>query len=277
MIAEKICPSRNGSDAAQDISSQIKKRYDRCAGSYDADTGLQRHLAAMLAGRMREFGLLPCRILDIGCGTGYLAGELRKIAAGGIFLTGCDLSFGMLIRAKNKTFHSYDYFLQADACSLPFSDSQFDCVVSNAAYQWVSDSGRAFRQVRSVLKPKGIFYFTVFGKNTLWQLQQICEETGIIKPASSNFMDEAAFAGALKKSGFNDVNIEALYYEKYYRDLWELLGILKNMGATAAENRTICGLGWRKILRRINDLYCSKFGGTKGIPAGYEVFLIRAA
>lgn len=278
MIAEKIiCPSRNVSCAAQDIRRRIKKRYDRCAGSYDANTDLQRYLAAMLAGRMQEDGLLSSCILDIGCGTGYLAVELKKIAGAGIFLTGCDLSFGMLDCAKNKISHPRSYFLQADACDLPFSDFQFDCVVSNAAYQWVPDLGRAFKEARRVLKPKGIFYFAVFSKNTLWQLQEACKEIGIIKPASGNFMDKDAFAAALKKSGFNDIKIEVFRYEKYYKDLWELLGILKNMGATAAENKTICGLGWRKILRRINDLYCSKFGGTKGMPAGYEVFLIRAA
>jgi len=203
---------------------------------------------------------LPLRVLDVGCGTGYLTSRLNAI--------GCDISFGMLSCAKRKGFYA-----QSNAMQLAFADEKFDLVVSNAAYQWVNVLPAAFKETRRVLKPKGMFYFVVFGKNTLRELQSVSTE---IKVASSNFPGKKSLSVALSAAGFKTNSIETFIYEKYYKDLWQLLAVLKNIGSTAAENKNITGLGWRKKLKQINKLYLEKFGNDKGLPATYEAFLIRA-
>jgi len=254
---------------------KIKRSYDRYAVKYDTGTDLQRRLADKLISVVRSDYVgarhaLPLRVLDVGCGTGYLTSRLNAI--------GCDISFGMLSCAKNNicrgTLQRAPTFIQSDANRLPFATGSFDLVVSNAAYQWVNSLLAAFKEVKRVLKNEGKFYFVVFGKNTLWQLQSVC---GDIKIASSNFPDEKALSTALHDAGFKITSMETFGYEKYYKDLWELLSSLKNIGSTSTENKNIAGLGWRKTLEQINNLYLEKFGSENGIPVTYEAFLIKTS
>ena len=143
---------------------RVKKSYDRHAQNYDAGAGLQRGLADKLANAIQADGIKFSKVLDVGCGTGYLTEKLRA--------TGCDISFGMLNCARDKS----GRYIQSDASALPFADSAFDLIVSNAAYQWVRDLRAAFGEIRRALKPRGKFYFVAFNNNTLWQLQEACKK-----------------------------------------------------------------------------------------------------
>lgn len=267
------------------IKEKVKVSYDRCAAVYDTDTAMQRHLAGKLADAIRRDKVKLSRILDIGSGTGYLTSSLRarrafwraKQSPRNDVLVGCDVSFGMLNCARKK-FSSYCcHYTQADAAKLPFKNGFFQTVVSSAAYQWVPDLEKAFKEAARVLKPGGRFYFTIFNRNTLWQLQRVCEEVGIIRPASSDFVAKDALEDVLKAAGFKMVGgIEVFRYKKYYRDLRHLLTSLKKSGANTAQNKLITGLGWRGILRRQEVLYAARFGTKRGLPATYEAFLVRA-
>jgi len=244
------------------IAERVRKSYDAYALNYDAGTGLQRGLADKIVNALRDDRVKFSHVLDVGCGTGYLTDKLKA--------TGCDISFGMLSCAKNK---SNSRYVQSNAAILPFAGSIFDLVVSNAAYQWVPNLAAAFKEVKRVLKPKGKFYFVAFNKNTLCELQSACSQINV---ASSNFPDKAKLVSSLNKAGFKAAAIETFNHKKYYKDLWELLAVLKNIGSTAAENRNINGLGWRRILRRANESYLEKFGSEKGLPATYEAYLVKA-
>ena len=249
---------------------KIRKSYDTYAQNYDSGTELQRSLADKLINIVEGDGIEFSKILDVGCGTGYLTSRLNAI--------GCDISFGMLSRAKDAsrgTARRAPTFIQSDACYLPFVTGSFDLVVSNAAYQWVPDLKIAFKDVKRVLRQKGKFYFVVFNKNTLWQLQEACREIGL-NAASENFPNRNRLYEALFRTGFKIDSIETFCYEKYYTDLWDLLGTLKKIGSTSAQNNNIKGLSWRRVLQQINNLYLEKFGNENGIPATYEAFLIKA-
>ena len=267
-------------------AERIKRSYDRYAQNYDSGTQLQRSLADKLINAVQLDGIKFSKVLDIGCGTGYLLSSLRaersEAKQSPIFgkeiasvaslprndgIVGCDISFGMLNCARDKG----SRYVQSDASVLPFSNSIFDLVVSNAAYQWVRDLKTAFSEVKRVLKPAGKFYFVVFNNNTLWQLQDVCKGINV---AGKNFPDKDKLHSSLAEAGFKIDSIEIFSYVKYYKDLWELLGTLKNIGSTSADNK-VKGLAWRAILQQVNDLYIAKFANENGIPATYEVFLIN--
>jgi malonyl-CoA O-methyltransferase len=276
------------------IKERIKKSYDKYAAYYDSNTELQRHLADLLANALLSDGVKFSRVLDIGCGTGYMVLLLEKMDCLN-FLIGCDISYGMLNCARNKLNilcrgtlpavdkylgrsgqHAPACFVQSDAQRLPFNASSFDLVVSNVVYQWVYDLKAAFIEARRILKPGGKFYFVIFNQNTLWQLQQICKEIGGLYTASSGFPAKDTISAALSLSGFEIDSIKTFNHEKYYKDLWDLLSVLKNTGSTSVENRNISGLGWRRILSRMNELYAAKFGNENGLPAAYEALLVKA-
>jgi predicted oxidoreductase len=115
----------------------------------------------------------------------------------------------------------------------------------------------------------------VFNKNTLWQLQGICRQAGNIRTASSWFPDRDKILSALDSAGFKVIAVETFCYEKYYKDFWELLNVLKRMGSNSSQNPDVPGLGWRKTLNRADCLYKARFGSQKGLPATFEAFLIK--
>ncbi len=95
------------------------------------------------------------RVLDLGCGNGYLA---RKLAKQGAKVTGVDSSarlIGLARARENKdplgiTYHA------ADAANLELlEDESFDMTVSNMAMMNIARADVATREASRVLRPKG--------------------------------------------------------------------------------------------------------------------------
>jgi SAM-dependent methyltransferase len=66
------------------------------------------------------------RVLDVGCGKGFLLYELTK-AVEGIEVVGLDISAYAIANAKQEV---RDHLVKGDAKALPFPDNSFDLVVS---------------------------------------------------------------------------------------------------------------------------------------------------
>jgi len=136
--------------------------YDGIFNCYDAANtfltlGLHkrwRRAAARAALRSR-----PVRILDVCCGTGELAMELRRLSRGSAEVTGLDFSEAMLSKARMKS--PGISFLAGKAGRLPFPDAAFDALtVSFAARNLAAEGaelGSYFREFLRVLKPGGVF------------------------------------------------------------------------------------------------------------------------
>jgi SAM-dependent methyltransferase len=53
---------------------------------------------------------------------------------------------------------------QADAMALPFADGTFDAVVCQFGAMFFPEKGRAYAEVRRVLRPRGLFVFNVWDR-----------------------------------------------------------------------------------------------------------------
>jgi ubiquinone/menaquinone biosynthesis C-methylase UbiE len=91
------------------------------------------------------------RVLDAGCGTGYLAAGLRR-ARPDVLVVGSDLSSGMLGAASSA---GASPLVQADATRLPFADGSFDLVVARGVLHHLPDVAGALAEWRRVLTPSG--------------------------------------------------------------------------------------------------------------------------
>lgn len=91
------------------------------------------------------------RILDIGCGTGYLT---DRIAASGADVVGLDASEEMIQEAREN--YSRCEFVHADARTFSF-EKQFDAVFSNAALHWIPDQDAALESIADALRSDGRF------------------------------------------------------------------------------------------------------------------------
>lgn len=125
--------------------------YDERFGiSYDEHSARQAaHEAERLLGTTRFD-----RVLDVGCGTGYLGLGLAVVGrAEELHLS--DISPGMLSRAQqNAAALGVDaIFTQASATALPYPDDYFDAVVTRGVLHHLHDVPAALREWRRVAKP----------------------------------------------------------------------------------------------------------------------------
>ncbi len=100
----------------------------------------------------RRAGLFRARlVLDLGCGTGVLTGEMASRCRGQVL--GVDLDRSRLgYAAANATGPCY---LAADANSLPFGDGAFDLVHLHFVLLWLADPAQAVLEMKRVCRPGG--------------------------------------------------------------------------------------------------------------------------
>ncbi|MDN5715803.1 MAG: class I SAM-dependent methyltransferase [Janibacter sp.] len=88
----------------------------------------------------------PARLLDIGCGRGFLLDRLGEVGLTG--MTGMDVYDD--VRSDR-----WDYVRGDVTQRLPFDDQSFDCVVAGEIIEHVPDPDSFLREIRRVLTPGG--------------------------------------------------------------------------------------------------------------------------
>jgi ubiquinone/menaquinone biosynthesis C-methylase UbiE len=111
-----------------------------------------------LAARAAALELSTCRVLDVGTGNGLLPLELLK-ARPDWHITGVDISADMLklarVNAAKANVYGKIEFLQSPATELPFANSSFDIVISNASLHLWKDPVKVFSEMARVTAPGG--------------------------------------------------------------------------------------------------------------------------
>ena len=110
----------------------------------------------------QELGDGPQKILDIGCGAGFLSNYLGEQ---GNEVFGLDMSKESLEIAKKHDFTRKVNYQYGDAYSLPFADQTFDVVCAMDFLEHVEEPQRVIEEASRVLKPGGVFFFHTFSKN----------------------------------------------------------------------------------------------------------------
>ncbi|MHC4942166.1 MAG: class I SAM-dependent DNA methyltransferase [Planctomycetota bacterium] len=130
-------------------------RYDRHA----AERGWHGH--EILFGLMYEYIHPGEKLLDIGIGTGLSS---LLFHGAGLLITGFDSSREMLKQCESKGIASK--LLQHDLRRVPypFSADTFTHVISLAVLNFFADPSPVFEEAARIIKPKGIFGFTVEDK-----------------------------------------------------------------------------------------------------------------
>jgi 2-polyprenyl-6-hydroxyphenyl methylase/3-demethylubiquinone-9 3-methyltransferase len=117
-----------------------------------------RHRNPWLAERI---GLVPQRIVDLGCGAGLLANDL---AARGHDVLGVDTTPENLAIAAT---HGEAEYLEADARAVPLADGTADVVTAMDLLEHVEDPGSVVAEASRLLGPGGTFYFHTFNRTWL--------------------------------------------------------------------------------------------------------------
>jgi len=96
------------------------------------------------------------KVLDVGCGPGYLTRELGLAVGPQGQATGVDISEPMLGLAKHRCAGLTQVRLESgDATKLPLEDSSIDLACGLQVYCYVKELDAALAELRRVLKPEG--------------------------------------------------------------------------------------------------------------------------
>lgn len=143
------------------------------------------------------------RILDVGCGTGYLT---NLIAASGAMVTGMDNSIDMIAKARNEYPHLP--FRLASVTDFKFEEP-FDALFSNAVLHWVTEKEQAIQSMYNNLKPGGRLVLEMGGKGNVEMiinaLKQALINHGYRQNAAREiwyFPSVSEYTGLLEKQGF---------------------------------------------------------------------------
>jgi demethylmenaquinone methyltransferase/2-methoxy-6-polyprenyl-1,4-benzoquinol methylase len=145
---------------SEEFATQVRGMFDRISGVYDvmnsAMTAGLHHQWRARAVERAEVGP-GSNALDVCCGTGDLALELRRQIGPDGRVVGSDFSEPMLELARRK---SGDEGLPvefgwADALDLPYGDSSFDAVTIGFGARNLADLDRGLAEMTRVLKPGG--------------------------------------------------------------------------------------------------------------------------
>ena len=252
---------------------EIAIAFNRAVQTYDQQASLQREVADSLIQQVLQ-NITSGKILDAGCGTGYVSKRLQQNSQ--YHLTALDLSENMLSQAKiNQSAHDY---VQGDIEALPFSDESFDCVVSNLAMQWCHSLEAAILEQLRVLKSGGQLYLSTLIQPSLWELKkawQTVDDEQHVMDFISGEMLEHHLAKLELNSSVGHIVCRCYAKELVFKDIFSLLKSLQNIGATALPQRKK-GLMGKAQLQNLADAYAI-YQDEHGLPLTYYVAELRMA
>jgi len=100
------------------------------------------------------------KLLDVGCG------RPCPSMKDGAFLEYMGFGTGIDIELKNISFP----FNSGDIKNIPYPKNSFDIVVAAEVLEHVTEPEKSLKDIKRVLKPKGIFIFTTPNNTPLWNM-----------------------------------------------------------------------------------------------------------
>ena len=124
--------------------------------------GRHRIFRELLDERLR--GRPAAHLLDVGCGTGVMMGQLEPYGAP----VGIDLEAEALGYCRER---GCDRLAQGSADALPFADGTFDLVTALDVVEHLDEDVRTLAELRRVCRPDGWVLITVPAYEFLWGVQ----------------------------------------------------------------------------------------------------------
>lgn len=161
VIQHHLAACSGGAAPQRASDGYVERTFDAFAATFDANlSALGYRAPELVAALLRELvspQLRPLEIADLGCGTG-LCGPLIRDLAGS--LDGCDLSAGMLEKAKRR--QTYDALHHQELVAYLFDrEASFDALVCADTLCYFGDLDQVASSAANALRTGGVFVFTV--------------------------------------------------------------------------------------------------------------------
>ncbi|MDE8651252.1 methyltransferase domain-containing protein [Novosphingobium album (ex Liu et al. 2023)] len=231
-------------------SRDAVRRAFALAERYDSHARVQRAVAEALADRIAALPLPACpRVLEIGCGTGFLTQALRDRGIGGEWWI-TDIAPEMVERCRARIGEAPGrHFAVLDGEHGTPPQGPFDLICSSLAMQWFDDQGAAITRMLDWLAPGGHCLFTTLGQGSFaeWRAAHAAEG---LEAGTPGFMPVARFAALLPAR--QAVPPEVTARIEHHAGAAAFLHALKAIGARtpARRHRPLAPAALRKVMRR---------------------------
>jgi ubiquinone/menaquinone biosynthesis C-methylase UbiE len=200
------------------VKEVVRRHWSARAETFDQGLTHAPHspeqLEAWQSRLQRWAGAQPIDVLDVGCGTGFLALQFANL---GHRASGADFAETMIERARAKAAEQQldVQFDVADAENLPHADGSFDLVIERHVAWTLPDPSGAFIEWRRVLRPGGRLIL-IEGQ---WSHPDADSPRTPMHADYQEIQDTLPFYGgapavelsaAVQTAGFPDANIEPL-------------------------------------------------------------------
>ena len=249
--------------------SLSRRAFELAAKKYDEAAVLQREVATRLVERLEYMLIEPITILDAGAGTGYCTLDLANRYPNAQVVA-LDIATNMLQQTRSKSNENNTIsYLACDVEHLALADNSVELIVSSLTVQWCNDYIKAFEEFKRVLKPGGSILFTSFGPDALKELRHCWHKVDSDQHVNS-FIDMHHIGDALLKAGFEDPVMDNEVITITYKDVYQIMRDLKNIGAHNVLNGRRHSLTGKKRLQAMVAEY-EKFRQDGVLPMSYEI------
>lgn len=239
---------------APDQRGRIRSAF-AAAPNYDGNARVQREVAGRLAARIAALDLPPApRVLEIGCGTGFLTGALAQTGLGGEWLV-TDIAPEMVERCRARLAAvqhgpALDFAVLDGEHGAP-EGRPFDLICSSLAVQWFDDTPAALARMAGWLAPGGHLMITTLAPGSFGEWRAAHEAEGIM-PGTPDFAPIEAFAALSPTSLTTERHVES------HADPRAFLRAVKAIGAGTSrpDHRPLAPPQLRRVMARFAQSGC---------------------
>jgi malonyl-CoA O-methyltransferase len=271
MMQSELGPALYLRDSGE-VKHGIRRNFARRAWSYDRHACMQRLMAQGLVAVAREVMGRARRILEIGCGTGYLTQLLRQ-ANQEARLVALDLDASLVETARRRLKAAAGVeWLVADG-EVPLR-GEYDLIIANATFQWFTRPAETLANYYRSLSPGGSLSFSTLGPRTFQELAGALDQaakslnlSNSPKIPAQDFGDGATWSDLLSRAGFRQVQLSREMVTASFPSVREFLKALQATGATNPRPLPFSP----RLLRAMIAAYQAVYGRNGAIPVSYEM------
>ena len=188
---------------------------------FDEETGQQLEALYRISDVVRRRALVRSflaaaagdRILDVGCGPGFLCVELQQEVGPAGSVVGVDASPAMLALAARRCDGQGNVTLhRGDATSLPVADAEFDGAVCVQVLEYVADVPAALGELYRAVRPGGrVVVWDIDWATVSWHSNDPARMARVLDAWDDHLTHPSlprVLAPAMRSVGFQDVRME---------------------------------------------------------------------
>lgn len=211
-------------------NASVAAAFSAAAATYEDSADVQLNVVGRLSARIAKLPLPAApRILEIGCGTGFLSRNLRERFQSASWtitdispqmLEHCRANLGRVQSTSFKVMDGENPNFAADEC--------FDLICSSLAFQWFENLPASLTKLAALLAPGGHMAFATLAEDSFCEWRRAYAKA-VADPAVLKCLSTTDIEEAMPKNGA--AHVEGEHIAQPYADGHAFLKKLRQIGA----------------------------------------------